>query len=322
MKTPTMIVTVFALISIVLTACNTPVDPTQTTPVEPTQNPAFEPTRALLDGDYISGHQGEITGLDVVILESFPVQVRAQVSGYFTDGCVELVDITIEREDDGFILTLNTRRPAGDVACTQALVPFDEAVMLDVVGLPAGTYTVAAGDMRSEFVLDVDNTIQEEPISCPEPGEGEVSFQAVDREAGVDFCFLIPDNFVQEESEEERTWVLAGPEVAGEGVKPALIITLFPMDGQSFEVWVDMQSDQLKLPQGNFDDQIMLYQGIALDIEDWNDQTGARVQWIPAGEYVFRLVFSPLDAKNFPQTTEALETLYGIVMGSWVVPGE
>jgi|GEM_PF-1042882 len=317
MKTRTMIVTVIALISIVLTACNTPVDQTQTLPAGLT-----EPTRALLDGDYIPGHQGEITGLDMLILESFPVQVRALVSGYFTDGCVELVDITIEREGDGFVLTLNTRRPAGDVACTEALVPFEESVMLDVVGLPAGTYTVAAGDLQSEFVLAVDNTIQKEPISCPEPGEGEVSFQAVDREAGVGFCFLIPENFAQEESEEERTWVLAGPEVAGEGVKPALIITLFPMDGQSFEVWVDMQSDQLKLPQGNFDDQIMLYQGIALDIEDWNDQTGARVQWIPAGEYVFQLVFSPLDTQRYPQTTEALEAFYDIVMGSWVVPGE
>ena len=317
MKTRTMIVTVFALISIVLTACNTPVDPMQTLPAGLT-----EPTRALLDGDYIPGHQGEITGLDVLILESFPVQVRVQVSGYFTDGCVELVDITVEREGDGFILTLNTQRPAGDVACTQALVPFEESVMLDVVGLPAGTYTVAAGNMRSEFVLDVDNEIQVEPVSCPEPGEGEVSFQAVDREAGVGFCFLIPENFAQEKSEEERTWVLAGPEVAGEGVKPTLTITLSTMDGLSFEVWIDNQSDQLKLPQGNFDDQIMLYQGIALDIEDWNDQTGARVQWIPAGEYVFQLVFSPLDTQRYPQTTEALEAFYDIVMGSWVVPGE
>lgn len=194
--------------------------------------------------------------------------------------------------------------------------------MLDVVGLPAGTYTVAAGDMRSEFVLDVDNTIQEEPISCPEPGAGEVSFQAVDREAGVRFCFLIPDNFVQEESEEERTWVLAGPEVAGEGVKPTLTITLSTMDGLSFEGWIDDQSDQLNLPQDNFDDQIMLYQGIALDIEDWKDQTGARVQWIPAGEYVFQLVFSPLDAQNYPLATEALEAFYDMVMGSWMVLGE
>lgn len=322
MKSRTLILSLFVLTSLLMAACSVSVEPTQTLPVEPTQTPSFEPTRALLDGDYIPGHEGKVTGLDVVILESFPVQVLAQVSGYFKDGCVELVDITVEREGDTLVITLNTRRPAGDVACTQALVPFDEAVMLDVYGLPAGAYTVAAGDLQSVFVLDVDNEIQVEPISCPEPGAGEVSFQGVDREAGVGFCFLIPENFAQEESEEERTWVLVGPEAAGEGVKPTLTITLYTMDGLSFEAWMNLQWDQLNLPQGNIDDQIMLSQGFALDIEDWNDQTGARVQWIPVGDYVFQLVFSPLDAQRYPLATEALEIFYEVVMASWMVPGE
>ena len=63
-----------------------------------------------------------------------------------------------------YTLILNTRRPSGDVECTQALVPFEEVVPLDVNGLPAGTYTVIAGDMQSEFVLDMDNEIPEEPV--------------------------------------------------------------------------------------------------------------------------------------------------------------
>ncbi len=133
------------------------------------------------------------------------------------------VDITVEHEGDGFVLTLNTQRPQ---VMWHALkrCSFEEAVMLDVVGLPAGTYTVAAGDMRSEFVLDVDNTIQEEPISCPEPARVKCPFKLWTG-SGCEVCFLIPDNFVQEESEEERTWVLAGPEVRGKG-ETYLTITL------------------------------------------------------------------------------------------------
>ena len=322
MKTRTLILSLFVLASLLMAACSVSVEPTQTLPVESTQPPSFEPTRGWLDGEYIPGHEGEVTGLDVVILESFPVQVRAQVSGYFTDGCVELVDITAEREDDTFVLTLNTRRPAGDVECTQALVPFDEGVMLDVNGLPAGSYTVTAGDMQSNFVLGVDNEIQEDPITCPEPAEGEGAFQAVAREAGIGFCFLIPEGFTQEDSEEERAWVLVGPEVAGEGMKPTLTITLNEMDEPSFEAWMEAQSDRLNLPHGNFDDQITLYQGIVLDAEEWADQTGARVQWNPAGGYVFQLAFSPLDVQRYPLATEAMETFYDLVMGSWMVLGE
>ncbi len=322
MKTRTLILSLFVLTSLLMAGCSVSVEPTQTLPVEPTQPPSFEPTRVWLDGAYIPGHEGKVTGLDVVILESFPVQVRAQVSGYFKDGCVELVDITVEREDDTFVMTLNTRRPVGNVECTQALVPFDEEVMLDVNGLAAGSYTVIAGDMQSNFVLDVDNEIQADPISCPEPGAGEVPFQVVDRGSGVGFCFLTPENYSQVDSDEDWTWVLRGPEVPGEVARPTLTITLSEMDEPSFEAWIASQSDRLNLPQGNFDDQIMLYQGIAVDAEEWADQTGARVQWVPAGDYVFQLVFSPLDAQNYPLTTEALEAFYKVVMGSWVVFGE
>ena len=127
---------------------------------------------------------------------------------------------------------------------------------------------------------------------------------------------------MQEGSEEDRTWILEGPEVEGEGVCPTLSITLHEMDGESFEAWIDGQRDQLNLPQGNFDDQITLYQGIALDVEDWEEQAGVRVQWIPVGEYVLQLVFSPLDAENYPLAAETVEALYELVMGSWEILGE
>jgi inhibitor of cysteine peptidase len=323
MKIRDSILIVFVLLSLGLAGCNAVNEPTQAVPTEePTTATPFEPTRPWLDNDYIPGHEGEITGLDVVILESFPVQVQVQVSGYFKDGCVQLVDITAERDGNTFALTLNTRRPAGDVECTQALVPFEEVVPLEVNGLPAGVYTVFAGEMQTGFTLDVDNAMQTEPAACPEPGEGEVVFQAVDREAGIGFCFLIPDSFTQEDSEEERTWILAGSGMEGEGVPPSLTITLQDMEELSFEAWTDAQGERLNLPKGHFDDQITLYQGIALDAADWTTETGARVQWIPVGSYVFQLVFSPLDTKSYPLTTGAMDALYEMVMGSWAVLGD
>ncbi len=101
----------------------------------------------------------------MLVLESFPVQVNAVVSGYFPDGCVQLVEISPERQENVFVLTLSTRRPTGDIACTEALVPFEERVSLDVFGLEAGTYTVTAQDEQATFTLDVDNVPAGEPVS-------------------------------------------------------------------------------------------------------------------------------------------------------------
>jgi inhibitor of cysteine peptidase len=45
--------------------------------------------------------------------------------------------------------------------CTQALVPFEESIDLDVRGLPAGTYTVDVHGETATFTLDVDNVLEE-----------------------------------------------------------------------------------------------------------------------------------------------------------------
>jgi inhibitor of cysteine peptidase len=111
--------------------------------------------------DYTYGEHATVESLDIMMLESFPVQVEVRVSGYLPDGCTELDEITAEREGQEFILTVRTRRPTGDIACTQALVPFEETVALDVEGLEAGMYTVIAQEQEATFKLEVDNEISD-----------------------------------------------------------------------------------------------------------------------------------------------------------------
>lgn len=117
---------------------------------------ASDPTPA-----YSYGENAIIESLEVLILESFPVQVQVIVSGQLPDGCTELDEISVEQKENVFDLTVQTRRPTGDIACTMALVPFSETVALDVAGLAAGTYTVTAQDQSADFTLTVDNVIQE-----------------------------------------------------------------------------------------------------------------------------------------------------------------
>ena len=99
-----------------------------------------------------------VDSVDLLMLESFPVQIRAVVRGNLPDGCTTIDQIAQARQGNAFKVTINTRRPA-DKMCTEALVPFEESIALEVAGLPAGTYTVDVNGVTASFTLDVDNAL-------------------------------------------------------------------------------------------------------------------------------------------------------------------
>jgi len=103
-----------------------------------------------------------INDVELMILESFPVQVRARIQGDLADGCTSITGIETERdvEAERFTVRIETTRD-DDAMCTQALVPFEESIALDVRGLPAGTYTVDVHGETATFTLDVDNVLEE-----------------------------------------------------------------------------------------------------------------------------------------------------------------
>jgi hypothetical protein len=79
------------------------------------------------------------------------------------DGCTTIDQILDAREGNAFQVTITTLRPANQV-CTEALMPFERIIPLDVYGLPAGTYTVIVNGVSDTFQLAVDNVPQtEEP---------------------------------------------------------------------------------------------------------------------------------------------------------------
>lgn len=94
--------------------------------------------------------------IDVMILESFPVQVNALVRGYLSDGCLSITDTAVRRDGDTFYADFLTTR-TGEM-CTQALVPFEKTVSLPVAGVKAGNYTVSAVGTTATFKMVIDNT--------------------------------------------------------------------------------------------------------------------------------------------------------------------
>ncbi|MEZ4156507.1 MAG: hypothetical protein R3B52_00815 [Candidatus Paceibacterota bacterium] len=113
-----------------------------------------------LGGDLVEGIY-YVDGIDLLMLESFPLQMRAIVKGSLADGCTQIESVKSRFSAVGkqFTIDVATARDA-EALCTQALVPFEESVTLDIYGLKAGEYTVRAKDKEEVFVLDQDNILQ------------------------------------------------------------------------------------------------------------------------------------------------------------------
>ena len=96
--------------------------------------------------------------LYVILMESLPATAAVVVQGYLPDGCTSIVDMRMEIDEDAgtFAVTLGTYRDP-EAMCTMALVSFEEAIELPILGLPAGTYTVDVNGMTTTFELAIDN---------------------------------------------------------------------------------------------------------------------------------------------------------------------
>lgn len=146
---------IFTVLSLALTACAASTSSGDGT-VSSDQPPPIDST-PLPPGDL--QEKALVENIELLTLESFPVQIKAVVSGNLPDGCTSIAKSESIRDGNTFIIHLYTSRPA-DAVCTMALVPFKESVSLDVYGLLAGEYTVQAYEIKETFRLEMDNILK------------------------------------------------------------------------------------------------------------------------------------------------------------------
>ena len=166
-------------ILILIVAACTPSEPTITTPAtndnttstdgsagDATTEPDLQVTPTDPQDDVVllppsNGQSVYVDSLDVMIMESFPVQVSVLVRGNLANPCVTLNGISAERADQTFTLTFDTTVDT-DAICTAVLTPFEQTVALDVEELSADTYTIVGAQQEATFTLDMDNSAQTE----------------------------------------------------------------------------------------------------------------------------------------------------------------
>ncbi|WP_440953370.1 protease inhibitor I42 family protein [Methanococcoides sp. FTZ1] len=118
---------------------------------------------AITDGDDIEYiiRDAVVDDIDILMMESFPLQVSVIATGYVSDGCTVIDEDSIEviRDGNTFDISLKTKRPA-DAMCTQALEPYEVNIPLEVYGLEAGVYTVDVNGVTDTFEFTMDNVIE------------------------------------------------------------------------------------------------------------------------------------------------------------------
>jgi len=145
--------------------------------------------------DYIYGI-ANVQSIQIITLESFPVQIQVIAEGYLPDGCTEIDKAETEREGNVFNINISTKRPK-DAICTQAIESFTETIPLEVLGLKAGNYTVNVNGVTESFELAVDNVPHESPGSMP-PRQQVVTEadngKTINLENGETFYLRLPEN--------------------------------------------------------------------------------------------------------------------------------
>ena len=130
--------------------------PTDVVDSSPTAIPTATPLTEAVFG------LADVESVEVLTLESFPVQINLIVGGVLPNGCTVIDKSVVQRDGDMFNVAVTVVQEPGQT-CTEAEVPFEETVPLDVLGLEAGTYSVTVNGVQDSFTLDVDNVIQEDP---------------------------------------------------------------------------------------------------------------------------------------------------------------
>jgi inhibitor of cysteine peptidase len=107
--------------------------------------------------DGIDEKLARVESIDILVLESFPVQINVLIDGYLPNPCYKITQIEKHREGNTFYVKLMMKDSS--LACIQIIQSYQEVVALDVYGLSAGTYYVDVNGIVDTFTLDVDNIL-------------------------------------------------------------------------------------------------------------------------------------------------------------------
>ena len=137
----------YLVLAIITTACLA-IPPASTVTSIPTGVPTMTPP---LTGDFEKGPV-YISSSDLLIMESFPVQVALHITGDLPTPCHRFQAEVAKPDAENRIEVTAYSLANPELMCAQVLQPFEESVPIPMDGAPDGTYSVwLNGEEVGEF---------------------------------------------------------------------------------------------------------------------------------------------------------------------------
>ncbi|NDJ53216.1 MAG: hypothetical protein GYB68_09050 [Chloroflexi bacterium] len=310
---------ILPLVSVILlSACTTPAATPEATSgvVTATFVPQGEDggANATQAADVISG---EATLLDQLTVQGSGEQIAFVVRGSLPDGCTTISEVlALQISDDSFQVQIFTERPT-DLACTEALVPFEEVIPVDVSGLAAGEYSVTAYSLSETFRLPFNQaqqpTAAPQQASCPAAQPGTTLYTEGSDTLGIGFCFLYPEDFEVIAAETPGTATIGGP-TRSDNQRSILAIGFEDPAGQGLGDYVNTLVAEAGLDAAPMP--ITLGASApAIMVEGF--PAGSRVVFVESAGLIYRLTYTPTDSQQLELNADT-ERIYALVIESWV----
>jgi inhibitor of cysteine peptidase len=110
-----------------------------------------------------ASNEAKVESIQIVITESFPVQINVVAKGHLPDNCTLIDQVSEERNTNTFVVKILTTHQPGKNCTSAATQTFEEIIPLTVVGLKAGIYAVQVNGITDTFELGIDNIISQSP---------------------------------------------------------------------------------------------------------------------------------------------------------------
>lgn len=116
-----------------------------------------------------------------------PIPVHVNVSGWMPDPCSQVEHTEIKQDGSNFIITLSATPDVGGPAvdgCIKDPMYFKMGIPLNVVDLPAGSYSVTVNGSRADFKLDTARSTSSLPTADMAFNKVDIQVDAVNVDIG------------------------------------------------------------------------------------------------------------------------------------------
>jgi hypothetical protein len=126
----------------------------------------------------------DVDQVETLVGVGSPIPVQVIVSGNLPDSCAQLELMQQKQEGTQFNITLSTI-PSAAGGCVQDTLPFRILIPLNIVNLPAGSYTVDVNGTPASFEVSTANTTASLPAVDSEITREAIEVPGVSMEIGV-----------------------------------------------------------------------------------------------------------------------------------------